>query len=128
METKLPGGARQEGHPGFYDQIRWPSQPLLENVDKWDKNVRLVRALCDVAQEVKWLDGVKGKDGYDHIPREYAIQGVKVEFLSHWGFYSVGGITFAVPDSKEDVVSAVQGVNDLARLGAEVKMVPQKTS
>ncbi len=79
---------------GFFEQIQWPSKPPLKNPELWERNVCLVRTLCDMADYVEWLDGKKGRDTYTHMPRRYSIDGVDIEFLPHWGFVSIDGTNF----------------------------------
>lgn len=87
------------------DQIEWPETPALRDEAEWSRNVGLVKALSGMAEDVVWQDGVKGKDTYTHMPKEYRVNGLNVQFLPHWGYYSIDGRNFGLPRTSESSAS-----------------------
>lgn len=97
-------------------KIVWP-QPLLADRRSWNSNIDVVKMLCSMGRVVKWVDGRKGMDSYTHFPRCYRIEGILLEFLPHWGFYTVGGINLRIPRTRNEVTVAVNAVKNLKSLG-----------
>lgn len=107
-------------NPIFFDQIQWGAEPLLRDQSLWEQNVKLVKTLCDIADNVKWLDGKPGKDGYIHMPEEYSVKDVAVQFLPHWGFVTIGGINYDSTIPGENILKIVEHMTQLKQLGARL--------
>jgi hypothetical protein len=103
-----------------FSQIVW-GNPQLRDQKVWEANVKVVEMLCQTGAVSVWQEGQPGKDGYIKMPYHYDVEGVDVQFLPHWGFYTVGGIDLNVPETKEDVRMAVEAVKILQRLGFKTK-------
>jgi hypothetical protein len=104
------------------DQIEWPEVPGLSDHREWERNVEAVKMLCRLGSVTEWVNGTKNVDTYTHMPNRYSIQGVEVEFLPHWGYYEVGGIRLNVPNYETTILTAVQTIKDLERLGYRPKI------
>lgn len=93
---------------------------MLKNETEWKKAVSTVTLLCTYLEVVRWA--VPSNSGYEHMPHFYNCEGVEVQFLPHWGFYSVGGISLNLPKSDQDLTDAIQAVCALRRLGYRPKV------
>lgn len=105
---------------GAFAQIVW-GEPLLRDHQAWQSNVKVVEMLCQKGIVTEWLTGRPGKDGYIKIPYRYQIDGVAVEFLPHWGFFTVGGVSLNVPSTEYELNEAVNAVKKLGLLGFNPK-------
>ncbi len=106
--------------PDFFEQIEWPKTPLLKDRELWKQNVALVRTLCDEADQVEWLEVTPGADSYTHMPSKYSIGSATVEFLPHWGFVSIDGLTIPSSTPHETILEAVSRVRKLQELGVRM--------
>lgn len=70
--------------------IVWPETPVLSDTRLMAETRRITLTLCAKGKVVEWQDGVLGIDTYTHMPKTYLIRGVRVNFLPHWGFITVG--------------------------------------
>lgn len=96
-----------------YDAIIWSDHLAIGDQALLEENRRVVQLLCDVAQVTKWLTN----DRYPNIPDIYDVQGVEIQFLPHWDFYSVGGINLNLPTSAQDIQRDVRAVQYLMTRG-----------
>lgn len=101
-----------------FKEIEWPERVALVYAKEMEKNRKFVEMLCKLGSVTEWLNGVKGRDGYTHMPSKYKVEGVAVEFLPHWGFYKLEGkISLEIPTSEADLLKAVYAVEGLKMLG-----------
>ncbi|KXK09197.1 MAG: hypothetical protein UZ21_OP11001000255 [Microgenomates bacterium OLB22] len=106
--------------PGVMDEVVWPS-PQLRNLGDWDRNVQLVKWLLDLTKVEEW-QRQKGSGPYWNFPYVYRYQDtVVVEFLPHWGVYSIGGINLEVPTTVEELRAALDAVKMLVAIGYRQK-------
>jgi hypothetical protein len=105
------------------NDIIWP-EPGLANRKDWQRNIGVVVMLFNLSSTIEWYEGKKGHDAYLRFPYHYHIKGVKVTFLPHWGFYTVGEYSLTTPMTEEDVMAAVNATKaielntkKLSRLG-----------
>ena len=100
-------------------RIIWPAKKPLKNVQLWDRNVRMVRALTTMCLVEQWLEGEEGKDMYMSMPHVYKHGEVEIRFLPHWDFYVVGGISLPIPEEVRPhaILQAIQAVAQLIKLG-----------
>jgi hypothetical protein len=103
-----------------FSQIVW-GKPLLRDLQVWQANIKVVEMLCKTCTVTEWLFGKPGKDGYIKFPYRYQIDGVDIEFLPHWGFYTVGGVNLNVPSTQYELNQAVNSVKNLKMLGFKPK-------
>lgn len=94
-------------------QVIWPFPPPLRNKEEWRECVNIVELLCEIGDIVEWLNGVSGKDIYTRMPFRYQIDSVEVEFLPHWGYYSVGNIHFDVRKTEGEIRKDIAAVKAL---------------
>jgi hypothetical protein len=100
--------------------IQWPA-PTLANLEMWEYNLDIVRWLCTVGEVRVWMKQDDPRDPYQHFPYIYGVDGVEVEFLPHWGFYSVGQLNFELPASKDVILVHVQYLQQLDECLAQMK-------
>ena len=100
-----------------YDEIVWPDKPALRDPELWAANCEVVKLLCDTAQVTEWCEN----DTFPKVPYKYDVQGVEIQFLPHWGFYSVGGIDLYQPTSAQDIQHDVQAARYLMSRGHKPK-------
>jgi hypothetical protein len=87
--------------------IVWPKQELSDTA-KWEHHLNVVRWLCALGTVTKWLEGEQGKDTYVRFPYHYLIDGVRVQFLPHWGFWIVDNLDHEVPATEEELRTAIK--------------------
>lgn len=97
--------------------IDWGESPALRDPVQWEKALSTVKMLCGLGEVTRWLRRDRHETDYPNMPYHFDIKGVRVEFLPHWGFYSVCGISLNIPDSEDDVLEAVSAVQVLKRFG-----------
>ncbi len=102
--------------------IVWPSRPGLRDHAEWKRNLGIVRMLTENCRVVEWLRGEPGKGGYEYFPYKFEFNstpGTIIEFLPHWGYYSIEGIMLEIPSDWEwdKLFRAFEAVQMLKCLG-----------
>ncbi len=99
--------------PKTLDDIEWKSEGSLSNEDQWVKNVTVIGLLLKIGTPTEVIEN----DDAKNIPKTYDVDGLPIEFLPHWGFYSVNGINLNVPSTEEEILRDIANVRYLTQRG-----------
>ncbi len=96
-----------------FDQIQWPEKSPTQSQEQWEANKKVVDLLCQMGTVTEWIDDGTGIK----IPYKYLVDGIEVQFLPNWAFYSVSGIKLSPPTSPDQVRDDTQAARYLISRG-----------
>ena len=99
--------------PKTLDDIEWTGEGSIADKKLWAKNVKVVGLLLKIGTPTKVIK----TDIAKNIPITYDINGLPVEFLPHWSFYSVNSINLNVPSTEEEILQDVANISYLVQRG-----------
>lgn len=96
-----------------FNSIVWRGGAALKDAEMWERNRGVMRMLFQAGTPSGFIEN----DYSPKIPKEYTVDGIKIEFLPHWGFYKVSGLALDVPASEEDIGKDVEAAQYLLSRG-----------
>lgn len=109
----------------FEKEMEWPETvPSFSDLSqaKWSARKPIMEMLCHLAKKVVWWGNGDGSSLYRRMPSILLIKTIPVMFHPHTetGSYNVGGVELELPQSEEDVLSAVKAALVLESLGMKI--------
>ncbi len=82
--------------------------PALNNVADWEHHKAITRKLCELGTVTEWINNPT--NGYPSLPYRFSIEGVAVEFMPHWGFIKMNGISVTIPASTDAILPQIKAI------------------
>jgi hypothetical protein len=91
--------------PFSFEDIVWKGPVGLRDQELLQRNLATMRLLItEGGTPTKLIDN----DYAVNVPQTYDFGGTEVEFLPHWGFYTVGSLTLGVPETAEHLAADLE--------------------